>query len=459
MAGSRRSAPADGGDEVVAAVDASLAAYLAPGGTVAIALSGGRDSVALLDACVALRATRSLPIVAIHVHHGLSPQADEWAAFCEATCRRAGAPLQVMRVRVGERPSGGVEAAARARRYEALAVAARAANAAAVVLAHHQDDQAETLLLQLVRGAGPHGMAAMPVAADARGVRWLRPLLGVRRRAIEAYVAARALPYVDDPSNDDDRHRRNAVRLRVAPALAATFPGYPATLARAATLQTDAARLADDLAALDAEGAVDGERLDRRRLAALPEHRARNLLRWFLRSRGLRAPGAAQLAEMLRQLATSPRDARVELVHDGRVIGLHRDGVVVHAPPAARFEVPWRGEPEVALPHGRVVFEPRSGEGLAVARVTEASVVLRPRAGGERLRLVAAGPSRTVKNLLQEAAIPAWARGALPLVFCDGTLAAIPGIGVDAAWRALPGEPGVLPVWHEANGAGSPAPA
>jgi tRNA(Ile)-lysidine synthase len=459
MDGSRRSAPADRQGSrrplpaapAVAAVDAVLATHVASGATVAVALSGGRDSIALLDACIALRDARAISVVAIHVHHGLSPSADAWAAFCEAHGRSVGVPVQVRRVAVGARPREGVEAAARELRYSALADAARDAGASAILLAHHEDDQAETLLLQLFRGAGPRGLAAMPAAQSESGILWLRPLLGISRNDIDAHVAARGLPFVDDPSNDDARHRRNLIRSQLAPLIARAFPGYPGTLGRAARLQAEAALLLDELAAVDAADAMAGPRLARARLAALPERRARNLLRAFLRANGLRAPGAGRLAEMLRQFVNAAPDRQVRIGHDGRILGVHRGFVVLHEPEIATFEVPWRGEPTIALPHGQMTFEPCDGDGLALDRIGNANVVLRPRTGGERLRLVPAGPSRSVKHLLQEAAVPPWARSRLPLVYCDGILVAVPGIGIDEAWRAGPGRQGVLPTWQEAT--------
>ncbi len=274
---------------------------------VAIALSGGRDSMALLDAAVRAAATLPVELSAVHVHHGLSPHADDWAAFCGGACRERGVALTIRRVDVARRGGQSLEAAARSARYAAFA----GLEVDVIALAHHADDQAETLLLQLLRGAGPHGAAAMARCTPARatGPALLRPLLGLPRRAIDAYVGARGIAHVDDESNADVALRRNRLRHEVAPLLAAAFPGYPQTLVRAAGHQAEAAQLLDELAALDARGAVapalpgtaptGGGVLDRRALAALSDARARNLLRWFLRRHDLRAPSAARLASML----------------------------------------------------------------------------------------------------------------------------------------------------------------
>ena len=453
MDGSRRSAQAEQRDAgaVTRAVARSLAAHVAPGARIAVALSGGRDSVALLTAVLACRHAVPLDVVAIHVHHGLSRNADDWAAFCARLAASHDIELVTQRVRVDGK-SRGVEEAARSARYEALATGARAANATAVLLAHHQDDQAETLLLQLGRGAGPHGLSGMPATRrDATGLIWLRPLLDVPRATIEAFVRQRALRYVDDDSNASARHRRNALRQTVVPPFAAAMPGYPATLARAAAHQADAARLADDLAALDAAGLTDAGTLDREGLVRLPAYRGRNLLRYFLRMRGLRAPSTARLAAMLDQLGAARADARVRLSHDGVIIGIHRGRIVVHGAALPAYRREWNGEASLDLPHGRLLFTPALGDGVAQARITGHRVVVRARAGGERVQLDGNRPRRALKSWLQEAGIPHWQRDRLPLVFCDDVLAAVPGLGIATDFAAAPGTASLRIDWKPAE--------
>jgi tRNA(Ile)-lysidine synthase len=448
MASSRRSSRRDAGD-VATAIATSLDGLGEPRGPYAVALSGGRDSVALLDAVVDATRERRRAVVALHVHHGLSPNADAWSAHCAALCATYAIPFVERRVTVPRASRASIEASARAVRYDALAAAAADASAAAVLLAHHRDDQAETLLLQLLRGAGPHGLAAMPKArVDARGIVWVRPLIDTPRAAVEAYVAARGLRYVDDESNADARYVRNALRHRVAPSLAALAPGYSATLARAAELQADAARLADDLASADACGAIDENgALDRAVLAALPDHRARNLLRWYLRQHGLPPPSHARVAAMLAQLAHARADSRVRLAHAGVEIGVHRERVVIHttAPPA--YERSWDGESVLALPHGRLAFAATDDGGLDRSRLCTAPLLVRSRRGGERLTLDAGRPRRALKDMLRECGLAPWDRAALPLLFCGDALAAVPGLGVDVAFRAEPGREGVALVW------------
>ena len=306
MASSRNSAPVDDAVvDVTTAIEVALDAYVASNARVAVALSGGIDSMVLLDALVHVSLDHSLQLSAIHVHHGLSPDADRWARFCAEQCASRAVPLTVHRLHLKRESGQSLEALARAERYEHF----MACDVEVIALAHHADDQAETVLLQLLRGAGPRGLSAMP--AIRRGMpALLRPLISLPRETLAACAKARGLGWVEDESNSDTRHRRNLLRHEIAPRLAAAFEGYPATLGRAASHQAEASALLDELAALDAERGIDDVGLDRAHLAGLSDARAANLLRWFLRREGLRPPTDARLADMLRQLRSASADAR-----------------------------------------------------------------------------------------------------------------------------------------------------
>jgi tRNA(Ile)-lysidine synthase len=418
------------------------------GGSAAVALSGGRDSVVLLDAAAAIASVVRVRVHAIHVHHGLSLNADRWSSFCADFCAARGVPLSMRRVTVERRPRVSLEAAARDARYAALADAARESGLSAVLLAHHADDQAETLLLQLLRGAGPRGLCAMPASRLDRGLAWLRPLLGLPRADIDACAALQGLAFIEDESNASPAHRRNALRLSVVPALRALAPGYPLTLLRAAELQAEAVQLADDLAAIDAQSASDGRTLGRAALAALPPHRARNLLRAFLRSRGLPAPSAARLDDMLRQLAHAASDARTAIACSGVELGVHRGRISVHPPAPATYVRAWTGAPVVELPHGTLVLVPARGEGIAARHLTSCAVTIRSGTPGERLLRPGRVAHRAVADLLREAGIAQWDRRALPRIYCGAALAAVAGVGVDAAFAAASGEPARVLEWR-----------
>jgi len=449
MADSRRSLPADdrAHDGVGRAVADLLVQALPDGGGVGVALSGGRDSIALLDAASRVAHRAGIALVAFHVHHGLSPNADRWSLFCREACAARNVAFASRHICVPHDARVSVEAAARKLRYDALAALARTHAVDAVLLGHHADDQAETVLLQLLRGAGPRGLAAMPGIAVDRGVRWLRPLLGITREALDAYVARERLDYIDDESNADARYRRNALRADVVPALRAIAPGYPGTLLRAARHQAEAAALLDELADLDARDACDGATLDRAALRSLGAPRARNLLRWFLRQHGLPAPSSARLAEMLRQLTSAAGDARTMLVHAGAELGVHRGRVCVHPRAPDGYSLRWTGDGSIALPHGTVVLSATAGGGIATRHLAGTAVTLRSGTPGERLR-IGGGLRRNVADLLREAGVPPWARTGMPRVYCGDALAAVACAGVDTSFLAAPGEAGVALEWR-----------
>jgi tRNA(Ile)-lysidine synthase len=431
------------------AVRDSLAAHVPQGTPLALGLSGGRDSVVLLDLLAALAPSRGHTVAAIHVHHGLSANADAWAQFCVDRCATLGLACVVCSVSVERQPRTSLEALARRARYDALAEAARALGAPIVALAHHRNDQAETLLLQLLRGAGPHGLAAMPaLRSDVAGTTWWRPLLEVTRADIDAYARDSELTWIDDESNADARHARNALRQTILPALHEVAPQAAKTLARAAMHQAEAARLLDELAEKDAETAFDGATLRRDALAVLAPHRARNVLRWFLRCQGLPAPSSARLAAMLDQLRGARADSVIRLVHAGVEIGMHRGRIALHPAEPMRFDVPWSGEPLLALPHGTLVFGQAEGAGVDRKLLTATNVRVRSRAGGERFQVAPDRPRRALKSVLRETGIPVWDRYGLPLIFCGDALAAVAGVGIDAAFRTEPSQPGVTIAWH-----------
>jgi len=434
----------DGAEQPVdEAIRSALDAFVLPQQRVAVALSGGLDSMVLLDALVRESAARSIAVSAVHVDHGIAPDSRAWSDFCAEQCAQRGVPFVSHRLELREHRAN-LEALARRERYALL----NSVDADAVALAHHADDQAETVLLQLLRGGGPRGLAAMPRFQPARSSSpapaLLRPLLALRRSILDDYARSHALAWIDDPSNDDRHHRRNLIRHEIAPRLAAAFPGYPETLRRAAENQSEASDLLDVLAQLDAESASpDG--LDCARLAALDAPRARNVLRWYLRASGLRTPSRAQLDDMLRQLRSARADAHTTLTLDGAIIGVYRGHVRVHPPPPPVYTCEWNGEPELRVPGGKARFSPSVGEGFR--REAGAEFTLRTRAGGERLQLAANRPRRALKKLLQDAGLAHWEREAVPLLWCGGSLVAVPGIGVDLAFQVRHDEPGWTLAW------------
>lgn len=418
------------------------------GASIVVGLSGGIDSVVLLH--VLLRRLRIAParISVIHVNHQISPQAARWSAFCRHWCRELGVKLRVAKVEV---PRGNsTEAAARAARYAVFAQS----RADVLLLAHNRDDQAETLLLQLLRGAGPRGLSAMPALRPGTSLMpaVLRPLLETPRAAIEAYAARHRLQWVEDESNQDRAYLRNFLRHDVLPLIESKLPGVRGTLARAAHHQAECSELLDVLAEgdLGSEHHAGGLPLDL--LQGLAPPRARNALRYFLRCNDVVMPEAERLDELLRQLRTARDDARVCIDLGGVELRRFRGTLHIVRPlPRLKksFELAWNGRGSLRLPQlgGSLRLMRRKGEGIAAAALQSASLQLRTRQGGEMLRPAVAGRRRTLRNLLQEAALPPWQRDRLPLIYLDGELAAVPGLGVDAKFQAGAGQPGLLPVW------------
>jgi len=364
-------------------------------------------------------------------------------------CAALGVPLAVVRVDV-ERGSGdGLEAAARAARYAAYA----ARPEPIVALAHHRDDQAETVLLQLARGTGLKGIAAMPELRALPGspVSVFRPLLALGRAALLEHARERGLPWVEDESNASARHDRNYLRLEVAPRLDARFGGWRAGAARLARHAAAAGELLEALARID--GAPERAGAGLALVPGLAPERRANALRAFLAIEGLAMPTESRLAEMARQLYDARDDARVRIAVGHAMLVRHRGVARVVAGAgdsgADGWRVAWRGEALVELGAGRgaVRFSPAVGEGLAKALSGEGDWHFGERRGGERVRLAASRPSRTLKNLLREAAVPEWDRGRVPLLFRGDTVAWVPGIGVAAEFACPAGAPGIVPAW------------
>ncbi len=478
--------------QIVAAV---LETHAVRGRRVAVGLSGGVDSVVLLDMLGRLRNDWRLALSAVHVNHQISAHALEWEVFCKALCHARGVALAVRRVQV-PRDGSGVEAAARNLRYQAFG----GLEADFVALAHHLDDQVETFLLQLLRGAGPKGLAAMPVLRAGKdeggrikgkdeggrmkgkdeGERMkaeveedrakrdtssfilppsslpshpciLRPLLEVTRNEIEAYAKERKLEWIEDDSNADSRHDRNFIRNELLPRLETRFPAYRETLSRATRNLADYSELAEELAALDAH-AFDNGLVPVESLRGLSEARALNLLRRLFTSRGLPMPHRTRLEEALRQCRAAGADSEVHVSFGSHGLRCFRGKVGIVEESGAipvDWNTRWDGRGELLLPAGLGVLRARAtlGEGIAACHFAQPGATVRGRSGGERMRPADDRPRRTLKNLLQETAVPPWERDRMPLLFIGDALAWVPGIGVAAEFRAARDEQGIVPEW------------
>ena len=393
-----------------------------------IAYSGGLDSHALLHAAAGLRDRLGSELRAVHLDHQLHPQSARWSAHCRRICAELDVPMTGRRLAVERQRGESLEALAREARYAALAALLGPDDA--VVMAQHRDDQAETLLLALLRGSGVHGLAAMPVRSPLGAGHLLRPLLGVDRAALRAYAERHRLEWIEDPSNMDTTHDRNLLRHRVLPLLRERWPALAATLTRSAAHCAEAAALIDGLADERLPVLAGGRpgTLSVRRLRALEPAVARAVLRRWLMRAGFGPPDQGRLGRILDEVLPARVDADPLVAWGSCEVRRYRDDLFALAPLPALpkgWTAPWDGIGTLALPDalGRLVPGepvPHGGAGLRVS--------LGPGAGASLRCRRAIGPRRSLKELFQQAGVPPWLRRYVPLVEREGRLEVICGV-------------------------------
>jgi tRNA(Ile)-lysidine synthase len=434
------------------ALDALRADVTSP--SIAIAYSGGLDSSALLRLAHGYAQQHGVALFAFHVHHGLSPNADAWLAHCERSCTALGITFDARRVMLDKGKSG-TEAAARKLRYAALGEMCRVHGVRLMLTAHHLDDQAETVLLQLLRGSGTAGLSGMDAANAAPDLLgnpelvMARPLLPVARGELEAYVAENAIACIDDESNTDPRYARNALRHQVMPALGQAFPGFQERFARSAAHAQSAQRLLIELATQDLALCLRDDCIDVAKLRAMSLDRAYNMLRYWFATRSLRMPSTAWLSEMVTQLVEARDDAQLLVTHPDCHIRRHRDRLYITPrlaeldgmrDPDDEADTPgqlfrWQGEPLIAFPaYGGTLHFDAAGateQGIDAAWLGAQQLQIDFRKGGERLKLAANRPTRSLKYHYQAFDVPAWERERLPIVSAGKDLLFAAGIGMD----------------------------
>ncbi len=417
-----------------------------------VAYSGGRDSHVLLHALAALRDELPGRLCAIHVNHGLSVDAPRWVAHCRRICRQLHVPLEVREVNA--RPARGESPEAAARRARYAAFSGLLGGDDCLLTAHHQDDQAETLLLQLLRGSGPHGLAAMPPRSRLGAAWHVRPLLDFPGSALAAYAREAALEWVEDESNFDTGIRRNFLRHQVFPMLETLWPACAETLSRSARHCAEAAELLDALARQDLQEIAVEEgapRLGIEPLLRIAPARRHNVLRYWLRSLGLPLPRTAHLQRIEEDLLAAAPHREPQVCWEGVELRRYR-GWLYALRPQADFDksivLSWDLRSPLALPGGNGILQahPVAGEGLA-RRHCRRGVTVRYRRGGEHYR-IADGHRHSLKKLLQARGIPPWERARLPLVFLDDELVAVADIWLSPLCRAAAGEPGWRIEWQ-----------
>lgn len=411
-----------------------------------VAYSGGVDSHVLLHLCH----SAGLPVRAVHIHHGLQSDADAWDAHCRAVCSQLGIHYKCLHVDAGPESGESPEDAARNARYRALADELQPDEV--LLTAHHQDDQAETLLLQLMRAAGPAGLAAMPaVKGLGRGIH-ARPLLGFSRQLLRDYAQQHRLSWVDDPSNADTRYDRNYIRREVMPVISHNWPNATQALANAANLQQDTLELIEAMAAIDLAAVATQHRdsLSISRLRQLSKPRQYNVLRYWIRAAGFDGPRRNILDEVIDSVVPAAEDATPLVFWGNTEIRRYQDTLyVLKALNSHQIDhvYAWDGELPLYLEplNVEVRLEQASGRGLhqdAVAR----GLTIRFRHGGEQIRPHGRQHTHSLKKLMQEAGIPPWERNRIPLLYIDHQLACVCGYWVADAFSVNEHQQGWNPV-------------
>jgi tRNA(Ile)-lysidine synthase len=412
-----------------------------PPAPLAVAFSGGLDSTVLLHATIKAHGKKN--VHAFHVHHGIQKEADQWQAHCKAVAKKFGCHFDTQNVKLNK-PSN-IESQARNLRYEALTEMCQAHKIQDLLLAHHLDDQAETVLIQLMRGAGLPGLSAMPQVKSKELIHLWRPFLNMRRKDLEIYAKEHQLTWIEDPSNQDESYRRNAIRKTILPTLEKFQEGAIENLSRSAKHLSEAQELLNQLADIDLGLMEAKEGLSKTNLIRLyktSQARASNALRRWLSKNGLAYPSEERLTAWWSELQQTRPDSQLQWDHNQQVIRLWRGHLTI-TQDSSNSEV-----------MGEWTFKkiPANSKkpGIAKDRFEKAKqkglINTMAREGGEKFKVDSKRPRRSLKNLYQEAAIPPWQRD-VPLLYIGEELVAVAGIGISADWLTTEG-PRISPEWQ-----------
>ncbi len=429
---------------------------LLPGCHIKIAYSGGLDSHVLLHTLSRLRGDERFQLSAIHIDHGLQAPSADWAEHCRGVCARLDVPCHVERIRIERGRRQSLEAIARRERYACLRK--HIGRHEILATAHHQDDQAETLLIMLLRGAGIHGLAAMPDIVPFGDGCLIRPLLAFPRRLLADYAGANGLGWIEDASNRDLRFTRNFIRQRVLPLLHERWPQAGRLISRSAGHCAEAISLLDEMAQTDLDAcgtsmaspfAAIGEGLSMRSLQGLPDARARNLLRYWFRTRGHAMPHTRLVNEILYGLVRRRTMAGAAVIRwPTAELRRYRDTLFLTfplAPVDPELALPWDLKTPLSIPSLGLRLVPRraEGAGLHLGAIGSRPVSVRLRQGGEVCMLPGRGCHQKLKKLYQARGIPPWERERIPLIYVGDQLAAVAGLWVCEPFPAPAGAPGV----------------
>jgi tRNA(Ile)-lysidine synthase len=416
-----------------------------------VAYSGGIDSHVLLHLCY----LGGMSVRAVHIHHGLQAEADSWDAHCRNVCANIGIAYKCIHIEAQPEPGESPEDAARNARYRALAQ--ELDHGEILLTAHHQDDQAETLLLQLMRGAGSAGLAAMPLIKSFANGYHARPLLGFKQQQLRDYAEEHKLVWVDDPSNADTSYDRNYVRKHVMPVLRRNWPNAGQAMSQAAKLQQDTLEIVEAMAATDlaAVSLQQHNSLSITKLRQLTKARQYNVLRYWINAAGFDRPRRNIMQEIIDSVLPAAEDAAPLVLWGNTEIRRYHDALyILEALNSHEIHhvYAWDGEQPLLIEtlHLELSLEQTTGKGLkqdAVAR----GLTVRFRQGGEQLRPQGRQHTHSLKKLMQDAGIPPWQRNRIPLIYIDHELACVCGYWVAEAFAVTGEQPGWYPICQNAG--------
>ncbi|MBF8268895.1 MAG: tRNA(Ile)-lysidine synthetase [Gammaproteobacteria bacterium] len=389
------------------------------------------DSHVLLHSMVNLKDDLTAPISAVHVNHGISSHAGSWARHCREICSILGVKLDIIEIDARCPPGESPESWARRKRYAVLTE--HIGEERILLTAHHKDDQAETLLLQLFRGAGPAGLAAMPVT-QSFGQGWhCRPLLDFSRLDLRQYALQHDLHWIEDESNQDTGFDRNYIRHQLFPVIKQHWPGVITTLARASQHQAEVSELQDQLARLDLAGIADADslvKINNNILKSLNLYRQKNVLRYWLHLLQLPLPDAGHMHHIIEDVVNSGADATPCVTWPGAEVRRYREYLYA-ATPLSKHDpeqiITWDLEQPLTVLHGRLFARLGQGQGIKASHCRNNSLEIRYRSGGETIQPAGRDYHHELKKLLQDQGVPPWLRDRIPLLYINGRLAAVPG--------------------------------
>jgi len=397
---------------------------------VTVGLSGGVDSMVLLNVLFQLKKKLNLKLNAIHIHHGLSKNADHWCEVCLDECKKLGIDFSQKNINIDNSEGIGIEAAARKARYQML----HQLSDEFLATAHHQNDQAETLMLQLLRGSGLKGLASMPLFDKER--RLWRPFLKISRDAIEEYAKNNNVRFVEDESNQNTEFDRNFLRLEIFPKLIKRFPQTIKSLGRSADLVAEGLNLNKAIANEDAKNyfSEDFIKLNTKIFRTFPRDRVVNLIRWWLEKNQQKMPSQKIMDQIYNQIISAKKDAQINIHISSKMsVRAYKDflWLVKIKKEKNSFDLIWKGEEIFELPgSGKLLFKPCLGKGISLDKVGSSVLRIQNRKGGERFKPERNQPTRTLKYLLQKINMPPWERELLPVIYSEDMLVAVPNFGV-----------------------------